>query len=126
MLVECGAFEEADGCLDVCSGRDLSPRSADGYVADVGACLDDADEAEACRECFGVSGGCEAACALLLECNLAEGPPGECVEGCEQANRDNPGENQELIECLVDSLGENCDFEAVVECLPGGPVLPPG
>lgn len=115
---ECGALEDADACVDLCSGRDLSPRSGDDYVAELGGCVEGAADAPACVACFDVGHDCADACFHLQRCGLFE-PGGDCVGGCEQASVQDPVGNAEVIECLVDSLDPNCDFNGLERCVEG-------
>ena len=117
--MECDAFADADACIDVCSGRNLSPRSGADYVAGVAMCLDGADDADACIDCFEVASDCDDACGLLIECGFfAPGEP--CVPDCEQGNQFDPVENQRVIDCIVDFLRNDCDINGVQRCVDGG------
>ena len=118
--VECGAFDDAERCVDVCSGRDLSPRSGADYVAGVAMCLDEAGDVPACTGCFDVAADCEDACGLLVECGFFD--PGEpCVPDCEEGNRFDPVENQRVVDCIVDFLRADCDINGLQRCIDGGP-----
>ncbi|MCA9541969.1 MAG: hypothetical protein KC620_23895, partial [Myxococcales bacterium] len=113
--VACGAWPDADACLQRCTAQLLSPNVPFDYIAATEACLAElADDAPRCAAegaaCFDFAvGDCEAACAAALGCGALE-PGGEieCVDGCRQDPDAGP-----VINCLLQNFQppDFCDFD---------------
>ena len=69
---------------------------------------------------------CEDVCPALNQCGFVNGDIDECINGCLQADRQDPAGNERIRECIGNALGNGrCDANALNRCVEQvGPPLP--
>ena len=132
--LDCGGegFADLAACRAACNDSRLDPRARPDYLERVDACLveflgEDEDDIAACAaeglECFtpGLPGGlmtCEEVCPAMLQCEVFGGQNADdCVQGCRQADLEDPVGNEAIRACLTEALdGGQCDMNILEQC----------
>ena len=155
--LNCGGegFADLAECRNTCNQNRLMPQARATYPERVDTCLvtllgdAEANRAECAAqglECFapGRPGGvqtCADLCPALAACEIFAGQnPADCVQGCSEADREDPVGNERIRACLSEVIdGGGCDENRLQQCFadanggreaeeqprPGRPDLPP-
>jgi hypothetical protein len=136
LFEDCQTYEpygtDKTSCIAVC--EDLQATSLDSLVAL--SCMSDSCDPVMCDPGdapFPIPPACEEACALFEACDLMSviqpNQPDNfelCLVGCASGHVVDPGLLPDVVDCVVEGLGEVCDPNILEACFPQGPGPGPG